>query len=440
MPNLNLLNYFSSQIQAPQPSKNWMSDIGKISGSPLGIDPSKMRGVGDFMKVFKGNLNEGMGQDATANLGQSVVNMFKGQGSGALADGASSLVSKGAGMVSEFTNPTNLASIGMGLAQSGMAAIGIKGQDDITKTGFDKGLDFASKLPLKYIPGVGQALDIGLKGLNLVNQHFGSSSHEQGTDAGLETIGYEKDYNQMAGKKFSLFGRSARKRANKMTAQVDRGNLSKAVPGSVEKRNTLASANTVGTIADKNYRQLHGSSDMGMLAARIGTKIPPVNLRNIANKAEWNKKKKLEEQKKKLEASKVLEKDTKYKDGGLLTKSDKEEVIEEVTEEKKNVIPEGAFHSRLNKYEEGMAEHVTRKGIPVITKDENGKVTQHAEVERNEIIFHKEATDTMETLHEKFKKADTQKLKDEIMIECGKYVAEQILVNTDDRTGIIKTI
>ena len=46
----------------------------------------------------------------------------------------------------------------------------------------------------------------------------------------------------------------------------------------------------------------------------------------------------------------------------------------------------------------------------------------------------------METLYEKFKKADTQKLKDEIMIECGKYVADQILVNTDDRTGIIETI
>ena len=111
-----------------------------------------------------------------------------------------------------------------------------------------------------------------------------------------------------------------------------------------------------------------------------------------------------------------------------------------MVEEKMNVIPEGAFHSRLNKIDEGVSEHVTRKGIPVITKDEEGKITQHAEVERNEIIFHKEATDTIESLHEKYKKAETQKLKDEIMIECGKYVADQILVNTDDRTGIIDTI
>ena len=89
---------------------------------------------------------------------------------------------------------------------------------------------------------------------------------------------------------------------------------------------------------------------------------------------------------------------------------------------------------------EDVAEHVTKKGIPVITKDEEGKVTQHAEVERNEIIFHKEATDTMETLYKKYNEAKTQKLKDEIAIECGKYIADQILVNTDDRTGIIDTI
>ena len=202
----------------------------------------------------------------------------------------------------------------------------------------------------------------------------------------------------------------------------------KSVPGFNETQNMYASQNAAASIGDKNRMQLLGGYGTNVLAARLGTKVPPVNLRNIVNKAEWNKKKKLEEQKKKLEASKVLEKDTKYKDGGLLTKSDKKEVIEEVVEEKMNVIPEGAFHSRKNNMHEDVAEHVTKKGIPVITKDEEGKVTQHAEVERNEIIFHKEATDTMETLYKKYNEAETQKLKDEIAIECGKYVADQIQI------------
>ena len=126
-----------------------------------------------------------------------------------------------------------------------------------------------------------------------------------------------------------------------------------------------------------------------------------------------------------------------YKDGGLLTKADKKEVIEEVVEEKMNVIPEGAFHSRKNNLPEEIAAHVTHKGIPVITED-GGKIVQHAEVERNEIIFHKEATNIMEDLYKKYKEADSQKEKDQLMIECGKYVANQILVNTDDRTGIIE--
>lgn len=264
---------------------------------------------------------------------------------------------------------------------------------------------------------------------------------EQGT-ADMSNIGYDTLINPLAGATVGGWDRlrGKRGRINQVTEKVDRANSVAYAIGSAHKQNTLASQNTTGVLQDKNYQQMMGGYGTNILAARLGTKIPPVHLRNIVNKAEWNKKKKLEEQKKKLEASKVLEKDTKYKDGGLLNKTDREEVIEEVVEEKKNVIPEGAFHSRKNNIHEDVAKHVTHKGIPVITKDEEGKITQHAEVERNEIIFHKEATDTIESLHEKYKKAETQKLKDEIMIECGKYIADQILVNTDDRTGIIETI
>ena len=133
-----------------------------------------------------------------------------------------------------------------------------------------------------------------------------------------------------------------------------------------------------------------------------------------------------------------LDSKIKYRLGGSLDKEDKEEIIEEITEEKKNVIPDGAFHSRLNKIDlEGKEGEITRKGIPVIT-EEDGKITQHAEVERNEIIFHKEATDIMESLFKKWENAATDKEKDELAIECGKYVTSQILTNTDDRTGIIQ--
>lgn len=105
-----------------------------------------------------------------------------------------------------------------------------------------------------------------------------------------------------------------------------------------------------------------------------------------------------------------------------------------------NVIPEGAFHSRKNNLPDEIAEHVTHKGIPVVTEEEGGRLQQHAEIEKNEIIFHKEATEKIESWLEDYNNAETQEEKDLIAIECGKYIANEILVNTQDNTGLIDTV
>ena len=93
-----------------------------------------------------------------------------------------------------------------------------------------------------------------------------------------------------------------------------------------------------------------------------------------------------------------------------------------------SIIPEGARHSRLNHINElnPAFEDLTRKGIPVIYKDENG-VVQTAEIERGEIIFSKEITDKIEEL----RKIDT----DESAIDAGKILSEEIITNTEDKTG-----
>lgn len=95
-----------------------------------------------------------------------------------------------------------------------------------------------------------------------------------------------------------------------------------------------------------------------------------------------------------------------------------------------NVIPEGALHAHLNKME-GADEDFTKKGIPVIT-EEGGKIEQHAEIERNEIIFRKEVTEKLE----KLMKEGT----DEAALEAGKLLVHEILFNTEDNTGLIKEI
>ena len=96
---------------------------------------------------------------------------------------------------------------------------------------------------------------------------------------------------------------------------------------------------------------------------------------------------------------------------------------------KMNVIPEGALHARLHHMD---VDGITKKGIPVITKEAGGEIVQHAEIERDEIIFTKEVTEKLEELYKKGT--------DEAAIEAGKILAREIMENTQDNTGLMKTI
>nr|DAH30545.1 MAG TPA: hypothetical protein [Bacteriophage sp.] len=102
---------------------------------------------------------------------------------------------------------------------------------------------------------------------------------------------------------------------------------------------------------------------------------------------------------------------TKFKDGG-----------------KMNVIPDGALHAHKHHME---VEGITPKGIAVVTQEEGG-VVQHAEIERNEIIFTKEVTEELERLYKDGS--------DEAAIQAGKLIAKQIIENTQDNTGLISEV
>ena len=108
-----------------------------------------------------------------------------------------------------------------------------------------------------------------------------------------------------------------------------------------------------------------------------------------------------------------------------------------------NVIPDGALHKNkhhLSDIDEKF-EDVTEKGIPVITEEEGGEITQHAEVEINEIIFRLEVTKQLEKLMEVNRHyTNSQKEKDNAAIEAGKLLVEEILNNTHDNTGLISQI
>jgi hypothetical protein len=101
---------------------------------------------------------------------------------------------------------------------------------------------------------------------------------------------------------------------------------------------------------------------------------------------------------------------------------------------KVNVIPDGALHAHKHHLEDISPEYeqVTSKGIPVVTEEEGGKLKQHAEIERNEIIFRLEVTKKLEEL-----------MKDgsnDAAIEAGKLLAHEIINNTVDNTGLMEVV
>lgn len=95
-----------------------------------------------------------------------------------------------------------------------------------------------------------------------------------------------------------------------------------------------------------------------------------------------------------------------------------------------NVIPDGSLHARLHHMKD--ADDLTKKGIPVV--DNDGE--QQAEVEREELIFRLEVTKKLEELEKKYYQEETsQKEKDELALEAGKLLTEEILHNTQDNTN-----
>lgn len=101
---------------------------------------------------------------------------------------------------------------------------------------------------------------------------------------------------------------------------------------------------------------------------------------------------------------------------------------------KVNVIPDGALHAHKHHLEDISPEYeqVTSKGIPVVTEEEGGTLKQHAEIERNEIIFRLEVTKKLEEL--------MKDGSDDAAIEAGKLLAHEIINNTVDNTGLMEVV
>lgn len=109
---------------------------------------------------------------------------------------------------------------------------------------------------------------------------------------------------------------------------------------------------------------------------------------------------------------------------------------------KMNMIVTGALHARKHNLEElnpNLEGEITKKGIPVVVMNEGGEVqSQQAEVEREELVLQIDTTKTIEDYYDEYNSTDSKTEKNKIALECGKYLVDELLKNTDDPDKLIK--
>lgn len=103
------------------------------------------------------------------------------------------------------------------------------------------------------------------------------------------------------------------------------------------------------------------------------------------------------------------------------------------------VIPSGSLHAHKNHMQLASEGLVTPKGIPVVS-EKDGEIQQQAEIEREEVIFDKQATTDIEKLYKKFNETDNESEKNEIAIKAGKILTDIFINNTEDNTGLIEKV
>ena len=261
-----------------------------------------------------------------------------------------------------------------------------------------------------FVPGIGTLASVALKGLGSL---FGAGVKSVKGNTANELVDTSSSYtgeDALASKKFGLLGlRGAKKYAGLVAQRQYNRDLAANVLQ--EGKDDLLAANNVQQQQIKDTLSKNGDDWMytNTLSAKNGAKIKEVKrLSSLYNKRLISKEP--------LKEGTTVE----FKNGGSI-----------------NVIPEGALHARKNNLTEinPELEGITKKGIPVISKEEGGEMIQHAEIERSEIIFNLETTKKLESLREQYNKSEDKAEKDNLAIEAGKLLAQQIMENTIDNTG-----
>lgn len=332
-----------------------------------------------------------------------------------------------------------------GLLSDGLTAMGV-GTDQMTTT--DKILDskFLKLTPVGLVNAIGSKSSDRFSVDNSIREQIGGSYGG--------AYSFMDNAASKAGKEYGLFSSGSRRSANRDIAS------SKIMQGQIaginkDARDRMSIATNSSDLLTTNYMfNLAGGYDQRyMRAAKEGAKIERIKKINLTFRKGGQINQIINLDTKEIEWQPVIIEDEvpEFKNGGniewqydswspTIVEDEWEPIIVDFFEEggkteeskeeplsnQQNVIPEGALHARKHHMEN--TDGLTQKGIPVV----DNKGEQQAEIELNEIIFNLEVTQKLEEL--------CKDGSDEAAIEAGKLLVQEILFNTEDRTGLIKTL
>lgn len=351
----------------------------------------------------KANLNKGFGiAGSIADVAGSLIPKTE---QSALTEGLNQGYDAAANAVSAIPGVGTIIGGAMkvgGMLSDGLTALGV-GTDQMTTA--DKILDskFLKLTPVGLINSIGAKRADTITKDNEAFEQVGSSYG--GTQATVD------DALTKSGKKYGLFSGKARNKANK---QIHNAQMQQVKMGNIaDEAQMVFAASNNPLIGLGTQLQLNGGYQQSTVrAGKSGLKMDREFAKRVIKLSNGKKSKA-----KKIQEEVRMEEVAGFKNGGAV-----------------NVIPDGALHAHKHHLEDvdGKFEEVTTKGIPVITEEKGGDIKQHAEVEREEIIFNLEVTKQLEKL--------MQDGSDEAAIEAGKLLVHEILENTVDNTGLLNTV
>lgn len=387
--NAKMGDPLSMSLKFNRDSNKAIQDIKRFGGNSSTVTPNS----GIFSKAKIGNT-----MNVAGGIADVVGSLIPQKEQSALTTGLNQGYDAAANAVSAIPGVGTIIGGAMkvgGMLSDGLTALGV-GTDQMTTA--DKILDskFLKLTPLGLVNAIGAKKADTITKDNEAFEQVGSSYG--GTQSTVD------DALTKSGKKYGLLSGGARNRANR---QIHNAQMQQFKMSNIADEAQMAFAASSNPLLGTQLQLNGGYQQNTVKAGKSGLKMNRDFAKRVVKLSKGKKSK----------VQKIQEEVAGFKNGGSV-----------------NVIPDGALHAHKHHLEnvDEKFEEVTTKGIPVITEEKGGDIKQHAEVEREEIIFNLEVTKQLEKL--------MQDGSDEAAIEAGKLLVYEILENTVDNTGLLNTV